>query len=122
MSKNQNSSQEFLIEHGVVAKRSVKQKQILGCIACCWNRTEQQTERAQVYGYEIAQCQNIESGTMYPVLNRIEDAGLVETEIEVRVTRGRPVRRYIVPSATNIGQEFRASLIIPRDCPLQPGS
>lgn len=55
------------------------------------------------YGYEIAKTLDeaglgqIRGGTLYPVLNRLEEAGLVEAEF--RAAERGPGRRYYRPTA-----------------------
>ena len=50
-----------------------------------------------VYGFDIIDVTGLGSGTVYPILRRLEDAGLLRARWEpVRVARdeGRPPRRY----------------------------
>jgi len=49
------------------------------------------------YGFDIMEATGLPSGTVYPVLSRLERAGLVSSrwEDEARATaEGRPARRY----------------------------
>ncbi len=49
------------------------------------------------HGFEIATATELESGTVYPILRRLEAAGLVKSRWEaVQLARdeGRPPRRY----------------------------
>lgn len=50
----------------------------------------------RAYGLEIARAASISSGTLYPILARLEKAGWVESEWEKidAVAEGRPPRRY----------------------------
>ncbi|GLW11093.1 transcriptional regulator [Microtetraspora sp. NBRC 13810] len=62
------------------------------------------------YGYEISKTLadaglgQIKGGTLYPVLNRLEEAGLLATEF--RVTERGPGRRYY--RLTDLGRETLA--------------
>lgn len=50
-----------------------------------------------VYGFDILDATGLESGTVYPILSRLEDNGLVRStwESEARAhADGRPARRY----------------------------
>jgi PadR family transcriptional regulator PadR len=47
------------------------------------------------YGYELCQRLDLKAGTLYPVLMRLADRGLLETTWEREVPAGRPPRhRY----------------------------
>ena len=50
-----------------------------------------------VYGFDILDATGLESGTVYPILSRLENEGLVRStwESEARAhSDGRPARRY----------------------------
>jgi PadR family transcriptional regulator, regulatory protein PadR len=51
---------------------------------------------AERYGLQIMQATGLPSGTLYPILVRLERAGWVESRWEDidPVTEGRPIRRY----------------------------
>lgn len=60
------------------------------------------------YGFDIMDATGLPSGTVYPVLSRLERDGLVASrwEDETRATsEGRPVRRYY-----EVSREGRAAL------------
>ena len=44
------------------------------------------------YGYELCQELDLKPGTMYPILIRLADRGLLETSWETDVPPGRPPR------------------------------
>ncbi len=49
------------------------------------------------YGFDIADATGLRGGTVYPILRRLEDAGLVRSRWErVQISReaGRPPRKY----------------------------
>jgi PadR family transcriptional regulator PadR len=49
----------------------------------------------ETYGFEIAAATGLPSGTIYPILRRLEDAGFIKsrwTEVETKTQRRR--RRY----------------------------
>ena len=53
--------------------------------------------RGQRHGFDILDATGLMSGTVYPILRRLESAGLVRARWEaVRIARdeGRPPRRY----------------------------
>ena len=56
---------------------------------------------AQRYGLQLMQDTGLPSGTLYPILARLERAGWVESRWEEidPVAEGRPSRRYYVLSA-----------------------
>lgn len=65
------------------------------------------------YGFEIMRAAHLPSGTVYPLLRRLEAAGLVESsweEAEQAHEEGRPPRRYYRATA-----EGRAALADARE-------
>lgn len=56
--------------------------------------------RAEVFGYEIIEqvtSMKLKSGSLYPILQRLEDAGWLTSRWELEeyaASRGRPPRRY----------------------------
>lgn len=44
------------------------------------------------YGYELAKLANVKSGTLYPLLMRLEARGYLEAEWQQPTERGRPPR------------------------------
>ena len=62
------------------------------------------------YGFDIAEATGLRGGTVYPILRRLKDAGMVKAEWEpVSISRseGRPPRKYygLAPA----GGEFLAA-------------
>src|SRR4051812_5118834 len=53
---------------------------------------------AKHYGMELARAAGLASGTVYPILSRLEDSGWVESgwEDDGHPTGGRPRRRFYV--------------------------
>ena len=49
---------------------------------------------AHHYGYDLMKAARLQSGTLYPMLARLEDEGLVTSQWEERPPDGRPPRRY----------------------------
>jgi PadR family transcriptional regulator PadR len=59
--------------------------------------------RKEMYGYELVAelnrrgCSlNVKEGTLYPILYRLEDDGLMETRWEQAASRGQPKKYYSV--------------------------
>jgi PadR family transcriptional regulator, regulatory protein PadR len=52
------------------------------------------TKRRQVwqYGYQLSQLTGLKSGTLYPILMRLCDRGLLESKWQPSPQRGRPPR------------------------------
>src|SRR5262245_3239840 len=44
------------------------------------------------YGYDLCQQTGLQAGSMYPILMRLADRGLLETRWESEVPEGRPPR------------------------------
>jgi PadR family transcriptional regulator, regulatory protein PadR len=67
------------------------------------------------YGLELARGADVASGTLYPMLARLEGAGLVESRHEAPelfVGTGRPPRRYY--RLTTDGVDFAQAALRPR--------
>lgn len=64
------------------------------------------------YGFDIIDATGLQSGTVYPILRRLEDSGVLRSKWEpVQIARNeqRPPRRYY--QATGVGAEvLRAAL------------
>ena len=54
------------------------------------------------YGYDLAKITGIKSGTLYPLLIRLEERGLLETEWQPPVEPGRPPRHTYRLSAAGV--------------------
>jgi DNA-binding PadR family transcriptional regulator len=56
-----------------------------------------------VYGFDILDATGLESGTVYPILSRLENDGLVKSTWESQTRAhadGRPARRYYAITAS----------------------
>jgi PadR family transcriptional regulator, regulatory protein PadR len=49
---------------------------------------------ARRYGYDLMKAARLPSGTLYPMLARLQDEGLVTSQWEERSPDGRPPRKY----------------------------
>jgi DNA-binding PadR family transcriptional regulator len=65
------------------------------------------------YGYELCQELGIKPGSMYPILMRLADRGLLETTWETDAVPGRPPRHLY--RLTRAGVDFAAELATPAD-------
>ena len=54
------------------------------------------------HGYELAQVADIKSGTLYPLLMRLEEQGYLEAEWQQPTERGRPARHAYRLTASGI--------------------
>jgi PadR family transcriptional regulator, regulatory protein PadR len=80
--------------------------QTLKVLAILMSRTQD-----EISGAEIARSTNLPSGTLYPILMRLEDAGWAESRWETEDPRelGRPRRRFY--QVTGVGaKEARSAL------------
>jgi PadR family transcriptional regulator PadR len=63
------------------------------------------------YGYELAQEVGLKAGSLYPILMRLSDRGLLEASWESAASSGRPPRHlYRLSSA---GVSFAAAVATP---------
>lgn len=65
--------------------------------------------RAWQYGYELSQVTGLKSGTLYPILMRLCDRGLLESQWQAAARSGRPPRH--VYRLTAAGMTFARSAI-----------
>ena len=58
------------------------------------------------YGLQVMQLTGVPSGTMYPLLLRLESEGWLTSRLEEAgpASEGRPLRRYYLLTATGAGQ------------------
>ena len=49
---------------------------------------------ARHYGYDLMKAARLQSGTLYPMLGRLQDEGLVTSQWEAQPPDGRPPRKY----------------------------
>jgi PadR family transcriptional regulator, regulatory protein PadR len=49
---------------------------------------------AQHYGYDLMKAARLASGTLYPMLGRLQEEGLITSQWEQRPPDGRPPRKY----------------------------
>jgi DNA-binding PadR family transcriptional regulator len=71
------------------------------------------------YGYDISRETSLASGTLYPILGRMADRGLVETRWEDDPPEGRPRRHLyrLTPSGVARFTELRQQQHIARSAP-----
>lgn len=60
------------------------------------------------YGYDLCQQTGLKAGTMYPILMRLADRGLLETTWETDAPPGRPPRHMY--RLTGAGRAFLATI------------
>jgi PadR family transcriptional regulator PadR len=74
---------------------------------------------AEFYGSEIGEAAGLMSGTVHPILARLEAAGWVDSrweDVDPQVV-GRPVRRYYRMTGTGVEQARAALARVPRPLP-----
>jgi DNA-binding PadR family transcriptional regulator len=59
------------------------------------------------YGYDLCTALGVQAGTMYPILMRLADRGLLETDWETTPAPGRPARHLY--RLTGAGIEYAAA-------------
>lgn len=64
------------------------------------------------YGYDLAKITGIKSGTLYPLLIRLEERGLLETEWQPPAEPGRPPRHIYKLTAAGV-EAARANPVEP---------
>jgi DNA-binding PadR family transcriptional regulator len=69
------------------------------------------------YGYELCRQIGLKAGSMYPILMRLADRGLLETSWEQDVPAGRPPRHLY--RLTGPGLDLAAGLAAAPACPAE---
>ena len=74
------------------------------------------------YGFDIAEATGLRGGTVYPILRRLEDAGMAVSHWEkVQISRdeGRPPRKYysVTPAAAELVATARGRFPLRPDVP-----
>lgn len=64
------------------------------------------------YGYELSSVTGLASGSLYPILARLEDRGMLESEWEKDNVIGRPRRHHF--RLTALGVDFAREHIVRR--------
>jgi DNA-binding PadR family transcriptional regulator len=65
------------------------------------------------YGYELSKDIGLKAGTLYPILIRLYDQGLVETDWELDIPGGTPPRHLY--RLTSDGLTAAAAVAAPKD-------
>jgi hypothetical protein len=114
-------AEDLLVEEAVVGRRSVQRRAVIGCIGCRWLTREGAGQDPIFYGYEISKCTGIGTGTLYPILSQLEEAGLIDgvPELIDPAEAGRPARVNYWPGASELSEEFQLRLRIPPYCELE---
>jgi DNA-binding PadR family transcriptional regulator len=74
-----------------------------------------ETPSAWRYGYELCQQLGLKAGSMYPILMRLADRGLLETSWEREAPAGRPARHLY--RLTGPGRVLAEELATPAAAP-----
>lgn len=78
------------------------------------------------HGYELCRVLDLKAGTVYPLLMRLAERGLVETEWELDPPQGRPARHLYRLSATGrqlvaeLRREAASAARVSRSAPARP--
>ena len=78
--------------------------QTLAVLAELWAQPQ-----AWRYGYDISKSTGLKSGTLYPLLIRLSDQGLLEAEWRAAVQPGRPPRHAYRLTATGVALASRSA-------------
>jgi PadR family transcriptional regulator PadR len=65
-------------------RKTIPTKMVLACL-----RLDE-----EIYGLQIIKATKLKGGTVYPILRRLEEHGLVESRVERPTPMNRPLRRY----------------------------
>lgn len=105
-------AEELLYESGVIWRRSMQRRMLLGCLGCHLSRG------ADFYGTGASICTGIASGTTHPILQNLATLGVLTRVPEAidPVAEGRPARVFYRPAATEIGRLVAANLEAPESC------
>ncbi|HEY1085835.1 MAG TPA: PadR family transcriptional regulator [Candidatus Saccharimonadales bacterium] len=123
---SKSPSEELLIESNIFNRRSPVRRQLLGYIGCRWNASRETGEDPSFHGYQALKCSSISPGSIYPILDRLEEAGVVVSQFEDMSEgfHGRPPRKTYHPARTELGLEFKdiVSEQSKQSCGIDPSS
>lgn len=72
------------------------------------------------YGFELIKSTGLQSGTLYPLLIRLESAGWLESGWETEHIAGRPRRRYYRLTGLGVDAARRTFAEVPQPAPRAP--
>lgn len=110
-----NDAEVILAQAGAITRPSLQRREVLGCIACRLQRSEQHW----AYGLQIAQCTGLPSAYIYETLHILERAGVIQTtcESDDSLSDGRSQgRKNIQPAQTELGNRFADAIEVPDHC------
>ncbi len=115
-----NPTEEFLMGVGALNRRSSTQREVLGCIACKCGGPDSENSNG-VWGYQIIRCTGLGASTVYPILQRLEDADVLTSAKETvnSMDPDKPPRRLHMLSTSALGIDVRTFLVPPKNCPLE---
>ena len=105
-----------LFELGIPMRRSRVTESVLGCVACAVRNSEE----GDFHGSQILRCLGIKSGSLYPILKRLTDRGVLEKRNEGinPVEIGRPERKIYTPS-DEVREFFKSmNTSVNENCPM----
>jgi DNA-binding PadR family transcriptional regulator len=72
--------------------------------------------RSWRHGYDLSQATSLKSGTLYPLLIRLDETGFLESRWEPSELEGRPPRHAyrLTPNGVALAKEARARMASPR--------
>jgi DNA-binding PadR family transcriptional regulator len=72
--------------------------------------------RSWRHGYDLSQATGLKSGTLYPLLIRLDEAGFLESRWEPSERDGRPPRHAyrLTPNGVALAKEARARAMTPK--------
>ena len=117
----ENPAEEFLYEQGLIDRRSMQRRALLGCVGCRWLKATEQGQDAKFYGFEVIRCTRVKSGIIYPILSRLTEIGVIVREREDvnPSAEGRPPRIFYYPADSELGEAFLHKLELPQECSLE---
>jgi DNA-binding PadR family transcriptional regulator len=74
------------------------------------------------HGYDLCQQTGLKAGSMYPILIRLADRGLLDTAWESEIPSGRPPRHLyrLTPAGADIARELGEKAEVKAAVPLRP--
>jgi len=110
-----SAGETILVENRVVRRRSAALRDVIACLGCQWLKAENDDVQCNICGKTIAECTGMGPGTVYPILDRLEEGGVI-----VRESRETGYHnRDIFPTVSDVGDAFYAVLVVPDDCGLE---
>ena len=117
----EHPAEEFLRSQGLIERRTIQRRALLGCVGCRWLKAIQKGEDPTFYGREVMRCTDLVGSIVYPTLDKLAGSGVMVRDRESLnpLADNLPPRVLYRPAASELGEAFLNSLQVPTECALE---